>query len=364
MRDDQALALGCAAAAGLCAWGGGLEVAGERASARLGSLAVRGRTATLQYVGCFANGGASRQGGHVKDQSLAACSARAAAAPGAPPAFGMEWPQDSATAGHAYCLPLASVSTASRLADAACAAERDAAGRRLGSSALLAVYARAAPAVLADGSARVAIARCLFAGGAAGLGGAAVHARGGARLALANTRLEANRAVGKLSGGGALLLHGASATLARCELVGNSADNDGGAVLVSGGRLDAADCAFRANVAKQWGGALMARGGAAVKLTRASLVGNRAGGAGGAVCVYGSITLALADIVLEDNTEIYAVKGGGGIFASGGAALTLRNATLRRNAPQGLRCEQGQHVVLSSTLPGTAAVTGERSWKC
>ena len=74
----------------------------------------------------------------------------------------------------------------------------------------------------------------------------------------------------------------------------------------------------------------------------------------------GGAALALADSVLEANTAKHA----GGVGANSGATLTLRNATLRRNAPQGLLCQRkagGDATLSDGTFP---APGGPAAYAC
>merc|ERR1711935_275127 len=97
------------------------------------------------WVGCFANTGADRNSGQIRDQngrgiaqSVGDCSTRAASLNVA--GFGMEYPQGFGQAGSAECLPLSSVPPAmTQVADAECEVETYD-GFRLGGSSRLAVY--------------------------------------------------------------------------------------------------------------------------------------------------------------------------------------------------------------------------------
>ena len=162
-----------------------------------------------------------------------------------------------------------------------------------------------------------------FAHCAAGMGGAAVHARGGL-VTVTRSMFEHNAAtggrlptvdssattfVGKVGrllgrakalgnapgdhGGGALHLTSAAANskLSDCVFRGNTAvpAGSGGAVYCAGGTLSISATAFVDNVAGVRGGAVFGMGAAVLTLTGSSFVRNSVDvGTGGAVCVHGS----------------------------------------------------------------------------
>ena len=92
------------------------------------------------WVGCFANSGADRIGGHKNDRSIDDCLTDHGALGLGVPGFGMEYPQGYAQPGSAQCLPLSTVPPAmTQVADADCEYEKYN-GLRLGGSIRLAVY--------------------------------------------------------------------------------------------------------------------------------------------------------------------------------------------------------------------------------
>ena len=118
------------------------------------------------FFGCFKNDGGSQWlSVHAKDKSLSDCEQAAEAA--GKPLFGMEYPQQSSTPGHAHCLLLDALPQQNKTADSECAKERDGAGNLLGDANRLAVYPtqpgvwRAAGATFHDAWPHVLFLSCL-----------------------------------------------------------------------------------------------------------------------------------------------------------------------------------------------------------
>ena len=95
--------------------------------------------ASFSYAGCFKNDWGSLRIEGRGTAFLPGCAALAARE--SKPYFGMEWPQGYDTPGVAVCLILDRLPRQSKVEHWVCAAEKDAAGNRLGSSHRVAVYA-------------------------------------------------------------------------------------------------------------------------------------------------------------------------------------------------------------------------------
>lgn len=92
---------------------------------------------TVNYVGCYRNKDRNRLGGHMYHKTIDECASLSPSG-----FFGMEHPQGSSDPNEAECLRLSGVPSMEKIADSECAAEVDAAGRRLGNGYTIAVYRR------------------------------------------------------------------------------------------------------------------------------------------------------------------------------------------------------------------------------
>ena len=130
-------------------------------------------------------------------------------------------------------------------------------------------------------------------------------------------------------------------TVFRGNSAKNSIDDDrywtsGGAVAVSGkgyalevsGRYVTFEGNRVESATTSYGGAIAAAEGTSVDVFCAAFLANRAGRAGGAVCSWGD-SLGLSTSIFSNNTVTAANGVGGAVAVENGAALTLRNATVR-----------------------------------
>lgn len=189
---------------------------------------------------------------------------------------------------------------------------------------------------------------CTFCGNSVDYSGGAIDDEGG--LSVTNTVFEENAAV--LQGGA--ICAGTSdpdwagadlRVLAGTVFRGNSAANDiadgrfwtcGGAIAVAEGgyalEVSGRHVVFDGNRAESasssYGGAIAAVGGTTVDVDCAAFLANLATSAGGAVCSWGD-ELVVSTSIFSNNTVTAANGFGGAVSAENGAALTMRNSTVR-----------------------------------
>lgn len=133
-------------------------------------------------------------------------------------------------------------------------------------------------------------------------------------------------------------------TFARCRIEDNHATDDGGAIYAHGGYgVQLVDSVLVGNTAGGNGGALWTRGGSSI---RSSTLADNTASTGGAV-VHLAGTLRIVNSTISENTATI-FNTGGGIFSRGGS-LNLTNVTLAGN--------QGLSLYLDGNPTGTPLST-------
>jgi len=153
--------------------------------------------------------------------------------------------------------------------------------------------------------------------------------------------------------GGAASSHRASPRFEHCEVVGNSA-HTGGGIHAETGRLLVADSYLADNAADASGGAISVAevygywwGG--LVLDASMLVGNRAGGSGGAVCGASGVTLDIDHCTMTGNE---AGSEGGAVYC--GQSLAIKSSIVRYNGTDAIAGYQpyGEVLVSYSNIQG------------
>jgi CSLREA domain-containing protein len=207
--------------------------------------------------------------------------------------------------------------------------------------------------------ATLSMANCVVANNTGGSsGGGGVYDDGA--LTLSNCTVTGNSVGANTSGGGLLILSGATATVTNCTFTNNSAGGSGIQGSEGGGAYDAGTialtgCIFDANTAGSDAGAFYSNGTATA--TSCTFTNNVSGADGGALHVTGSFTMT--DCTLAGNTS----SSNGGAIETSGAATTISNSTFANNtaggAGGGLVNWTTAITLSNDTFTGNRAVNGQ-----
>lgn len=181
----------------------------------------------------------------------------------------------------------------------------------------------------------------------------------GAAIALRKLTLTSGKTTGTTdaNGGGALLIGDEVVTLNGCTITGNTSEAAGGAVAILADKasLTAIDCSFTANSATGGptlkvgsGGAIALDGGATLSLQRTTVSGNTAAGNGAGIYCYVGGKISLAESTLDTNTSTGAGglgAGGGGLYVYGPGDVTIRNSTISGNSTTAANASGGGILV-------------------
>ena len=152
----------------------------------------------------------------------------------------------------------------------------------------------------------------------------------GAEVTMTDCVVASNEASSVYHGGG-VYVDAASLVMERCELSDNLAQQ-GGALYSEAGEVELIDCELFDNVAQSHGGAVRLRDGATLSASGTTLEGNTSSGRGGAVSIEDSDS-SWSSCVMQDNQ---AATGGGAMHLSGQASSgSSVDATITGNVAGG-----------------------------
>ena len=184
-------------------------------------------------------------------------------------------------------------------------------------------------AVHATAQSNVALTQSRLEGNAA-RSGAGVAIEDHVTLAVTDTVLRSNVAMGWGTGGGVLVQHDSHATLARVTAVNNTAGYGGVAHTNLGCTLLATACTFVANTARDAGGVLVVTSDGRADVSDSTAVNNTALARAGVVDVEQTAALSMLRCDMAGNTAPY----GGVLFGSNDGVATLAHCRVGGNTAQ------------------------------
>lgn len=169
-------------------------------------------------------------------------------------------------------------------------------------------------------------------------------------------------------GGGAILIGDEAVTLERTIVQDNTVSGAGGAIHLDldGASLSLIDSKLTGNKAGGDGGAIDMYGVGSVTITRSTISGNVAGSNGGAIYVFDSGSIDISDSTLSGNTSTGTGSGGGAIYFWGtttGSGFNVTNSTFSGNSTAAsggaivLNVFSGVATIRNSTLTGNTSGT-------